>query len=225
MENTAGKMEVEIWSDVMCPFCYIGKRRFEQALAQFPGKDSIKVKWKSFQLSPHLKTDPGKNIHRFLAEHKGISLEEAKGMNDYVTQMAAKVGLKYNFDTAIVANSLNAHRFSHFAKQYGKQDEAEEKLFAAYFTEGKNTDEHAVLIQLGSEIGLDTAALKTALETRMYEEDVQMDIYEAQQVGARGVPFFVFNRKYAVSGAQEPPVFTQVLEKSFAGWVNENPPG
>ncbi|MBI3232480.1 MAG: DsbA family oxidoreductase [Bacteroidetes bacterium] len=215
-------MKVEIWSDVMCPFCYIGKRKFEQALSDFPGKDKIHLVWKSYQLSPAMKTNPDMNINQYLAEHKGISLQEAKRMNDRVTEIARQVGLIYNFDMAIVANSFNAHRFSHFAKHYGKQNEAEEKLFAAYFTEGKNTDDIRTLIELGEEIGLDPSTLKIALESDAYTKDVRMDIYEAHQIGVRGVPFFVFDRKYAVSGAQDSSVFLQTLEKSFLEWKEEN---
>ncbi len=223
MDTTTTKLKVEIWSDVMCPFCYIGKRKFEAALNQFSEKEYIQLIWKSFQLSPDMKTDPSKNINQFLAIHKGITLQEAKAMNDRVTQMAAQVGLVYHFDKAIVANSFNAHRFSHFAKQHGKQNEAEEQLFKAYFTDGQNTDDFSTLIQLGAEIGLDTIALKTALENNMYADEVKADIYEAQQVGVRGVPFFVFDRKYAVSGAQETQVFLQTLEKSYSEWRKEHP--
>jgi predicted DsbA family dithiol-disulfide isomerase len=218
MENT---MKVEIWSDVMCPFCYIGKRKFEAALEQFPDKGKVQLIWKSFQLAPELVTQPDKSLHQFLSEHKGISLEQAKGMNDHVSQLAKQVGLVYNFDTSIVANSFNAHRFTHFAKHHGKQNEAEESLFRSYFTDGKNIDDYPTLIQLGSEIGLDTAALKTALEDGSYADEVKIDIYEAQQVGVRGVPFFVFNRRYAVSGAQETPVFLETLQKSYAEWRQE----
>ena len=220
MENT---MKIEIWSDVMCPFCYIGKRKFEQAMAQFPHKDKVQVVWKSFQLSPDMQTDTGKNIHEFLAAHKGISLQEAKKMNDYVTQMAKQVGLPYDFDKSVVANSFNAHRFAHFAKQHGKQEDAEELLFRSYFTDGKNIDDYATLIQLGNEIGLDANALKAVLENGSYADAVRADILEAQQLGMRGVPFFVMNRKYAVSGAQESKSFLEMLEKSFAEWQRENP--
>jgi predicted DsbA family dithiol-disulfide isomerase len=217
------KMKVEIWSDVMCPFCYIGKRKFEKALETFPGKDKIEMEWKSFQLAPEMKTTLGKNIHQYLAEHKGFSLEDAKRMNDHVTAMAAKVGLTYNFDKAIVANSFNAHRFSHFAKTKGKQNEAEEKLFKAYFTEGKNMDDTNTLVELGAEIGLDPREVRTALESGTYTNEVNADIDEAHQLGVNGVPFFVFDRKYTVSGAQESQTFTQVLQKSFEEWNKENP--
>ncbi len=218
MDSTNNKMKVEIWSDVMCPFCYIGKRKFENALSAFPDKDKIEVEWKSFQLAPEMKTTPGKTIHEYLSEHKGLSLADAKRMNDHVTAMAAKVGLTYNFDTAVVANSFNAHRFSHFAKEKGKQNEAEEKLFYAYFTEGKNTDDFNTLIKLGEEIGLEPMEVRTALEKGSFGDEVTADIEEAHQLGVNGVPFFVFDRKYAVSGAQESQTFTQVLTKSFGEW-------
>jgi len=215
-------MKVEIWSDVMCPFCYIGKRKFEKALSEFSDRDKIELEWKSFQLAPDMKTTPGKNIHQYLAEHKGFSLEDAKRMNDLVTALAAKVGLTYNLDTSIVANSFNAHRFSHFARTKGKQNEAEEKLFHAYFTDGKNIDDIDTLVQLGNEIGLEPMDVRTSLETGAFAEDVKADIEEAHQLGVNGVPFFVFNRKYAVSGAQESQAFTEVLTKSFEEWSKEN---
>lgn len=209
-------MKIEIWSDIMCPFCYIGKRRFDEALAQFAHKDQVEVEWKSFMLSPDLQTDPSKNINQFLAEHKGISLEEATGMNDHVANMAAQAGLTYNFDKAVVANSFNAHRFIHFAKQYGKQSEAEEKLFAAYFTEGKNIDDAPTLLAIAAEMDLDAAKLTNVMGSGAYAKDVLADIQEAQELGIRGVPFFVLNRKYAISGAQETAVFLGTLEKAFA---------
>jgi predicted DsbA family dithiol-disulfide isomerase len=152
-----------------------------------------------------------------------MSIEQAKGMNDYVTQLAKQVGLTYNFDKSIVANSFNAHRFAHFAKQFGKQNEAEEVLFRSYFTDGKNIDDFPTLIQLGKEIGLDSDKLKTALEDGSYAADVKQDIYEGQQVGLRGVPFFLFNRKFAVSGAQDSKKFLEKLEMAFEEWRKSNP--
>ena len=215
MSISKDKMSVEIWSDIMCPFCYIGKRKFEKALSQFPHREHIEITWKSFQLAPEIETDKNKSIHQYLSEHKGFSIEEAKGMNDYVTKMALEQGLVYNFDISIVANSFKAHQFTHFAKKQGKQDEAEEKLFKAYFTDGKNIDDNHTLIQLGTELELDGNLLKLVLENNTYANNVKEDIYEAQQVGVRGVPFFVFDRKFAVSGAQESSVFLETLEKSF----------
>lgn len=220
---TENKMKVEIWSDIICPYCYIGKRKFEAALAQFRYKDIIQVEWKSFQLAPDLKTQPDKNAFQYMGEQRGKSVEETQAMTSWVTQIAKQAGLTYNFDKTVAANTFNAHRFSHFVKQYGKQDEAEELLFRSFFTDGKNIDDYQALIQLGAEIGLDTIALKTALEYNSYADDVRADIYEAQQIGVSGVPFFVFNRKLAVSGAQESAAFLETLEKAYSEWRKENP--
>ncbi len=221
MGSTKAKMEVEIWSDVMCPFCYIGKRRFESALALFPGRGDVHLTWKSFQLAPDMVTDPASNIHQYLAAHKGISLEEARELNEYVTGMAAEAGLEYNFDKSVVANSFHAHRFLHFAKMHGKQDEAEETLFRAYFTDGLNIDDYPALIQLGTSIGLDAGDLKAMLENGLYAEDVKRDLYEARQVGVTGVPFFLFDEKYTVQGAQDSGVFQETFEKAYSGWLNK----
>jgi predicted DsbA family dithiol-disulfide isomerase len=212
---TTDKMKVEIWSDVMCPFCYIGKRKFEAALAQFKDNASIDIIWKSFQLAPELKTAPNKNSHQFLAEHKGMSLEQATRMNNQVADLAQQVGLVYDFDRAIPANSFNAHRFAHLAQHHELQAKAEEALFSAYFTEGRNIDDIATLVQLGEEIGLEPTDTRIVLDSNKYAAEVQQDIYEAQQIGVRGVPFFVFDRKYAVSGAQESGVFLETLGKAF----------
>lgn len=216
-------MKVEIWSDVMCPFCYIGKRKFETALEQFPQKDKIQIEWKSFQLNPAIKTEPGRSLNEYLADAKGWTLEHAAQMNEHVSNIAAEVGLDYHLDKAVVANSFDAHRFVQYAKTKGKGDDAEEQLFKAYFTDGKNTADHETLLELGSQIGIDTNELKTVLEGTEFSDEVRKDIYEAQQVGARGVPFFVLDRKYAVSGAQQPETFLGALEKSFGEWEKANP--
>ncbi|MCF2442937.1 DsbA family oxidoreductase [Dyadobacter sp. CY345] len=216
-------MKVEIWSDVMCPWCYIGKRKFEKALEQFPQKDRIEVEWKSFQLNPDMETDPSKNIIEYLVEAKGITTDHATQMLDNVTNVAAEVGLEYHMDKAVLANSFDSHRFIQFAKKNKKGDEAEEQLFHAYFTEGKNTADHDTLVDLGVKIGLDAGAVKSVLESNQFAEEVRKDVYEAQQVGARGVPFFVLDRKYAVSGAQQSETFLGALQKSFQEWEKENP--
>jgi predicted DsbA family dithiol-disulfide isomerase len=216
-------MKVEIWSDVMCPFCYIGKRRFEDALSQFAHKDGVEVEWKSFQLDPTTKTDPNINIDQYLADKKGWSLDYARQLNAQVSQMAADAGLTYNLDKAIVANSFNAHRFSHFAKSKGLGVAAEEQLFKAYFTDGKNIDNIDTLVQLGVEIGLNVHETEEVLKSDTYTADVKQDIAQAQYNGIQGVPFFVFDNKYAISGAQAPPVFEQTLDKAYTEWQTANP--
>ncbi|QKJ28820.1 DsbA family oxidoreductase [Mucilaginibacter mali] len=208
-------MKVEIWSDVMCPFCYIGKRRFEQALAQFAHAGEVEVTWKSFQLNPGLVTAPSISIHQYLADAKGWQLDYAKQLNQQVTDMAQAVGLNYQLDNAVVANSFNAHRLSHLATAKGLGDAAEEALFNAYFTQGKNIDDTDTLVALGTSIGLDAEDVRQALNTNAYADEVRRDIDEARQLGISGVPFFVLNDKYAVSGAQAVGVFSGALEKAW----------
>lgn len=216
------KMKVEIWSDIVCPFCYIGKRNFEKALGSFPQKNQIEIEWKSFQLAPDMQTVIGKSPAEHLAESKGISIEDAMSMNKSVTERAREVGLEFNYDKAITANTMKAHMFSHFAKKYGKQNEAEELLFRSYFTDGKNIDDIHTLLDLAKELDLDTAELKPILETDLLHDTVREDIYEASQLGVRGVPFFVFDRKYAISGAQPVAAFTETLQKAFSEWESVN---
>ena len=211
------KMKVEIWSDVVCPFCYIGKRKFEQALEKFPQKDQVEIVWRSFQLDPEASTT-GEDCQRTLSERKGWSLEQTKQITENVRNTAAEVGLEYHFEKAISANSFDAHRFSHLAHERGLQDAAEEALFKAHFTEGKNIADRAMLVELGASIGLDAAEVKSVLETQEFSKEVRADIDEARQLRVSGVPFFVFDRKYAVSGAQASEVFLNTLEKAFETW-------
>ncbi|MFN6086519.1 MAG: DsbA family protein [Fluviicola sp.] len=204
-------MKIEIWSDIMCPFCYIGKRHLELALQQFP-EMKVELVWKSFQLDPTITPQPGKDVYSYLAERKGMSLEESKQMHQHVVDRAAEVGLVYNYDKAIIANSFDAHRLLHLAKRNGKGNELKEKLLAAYFTEGKDFGDKQVLTQLGLEVGLKEEDIHTVLYTDMYAREFQADIQEAQEIGVRGVPFFVFDRKYAVSGAQPIEAFVETIQ-------------
>jgi predicted DsbA family dithiol-disulfide isomerase len=207
-------MKVEIWSDVVCPFCYIGKRKFEVALNKFAHANDVEIVWKSYQLNPNQITDANKSAVQSLAESKGISLFEAQRLTDYVTEMALTVGLKYNFEKTVVANTYRAHQFTHFAQAQGKQSEAEEVLFSAYFIEGLNIDDNNVLAELAEKIGIDSKMMLSAIENGTYADAVNQDIYESRQVGVQGVPFFLIDGKYAISGAQESSTFLKTLEKA-----------
>jgi len=217
-KNPSNKLVVEIWSDVMCPFCYIGKRQFEKALSQFEHKDEVKVIWRSFELNPNVKTETTLSVVNYLSANKGIPLEEAKGMADYATNMAKSVDLEYHFEKAVVANSFKAHQFLHFAKEYGKQSEVEEALFKAYFTDGKNTDDSMVLMSLATEIGLDAKKLKDALESGQFAKAVKADELKAQKLGINGVPFFYLNESIQLSGAQDAKEFLKALNKAYKEW-------
>lgn len=208
-------MKVEIWSDIMCPFCYIGKRKFESALSQVEFKDSIEVEWKSFLLNPDIKTDPSKSTVEYLAEVKNMSVEHAKQMTDQVVQMAAQSGLKFNYEKTVVANTRNAHRLIQMAKVHLLGDKAEETLFEAYFTEGRNMDDKGTLIELGQRIGLDPDEVSQMLDSDQFDDKVRQEIFEAQQIGVRGVPFFVIDNKFGISGAQQENVFVNALNKAY----------
>jgi protein disulfide-isomerase len=217
MKPKEQKMKVDIWSDIVCPFCYIGKRNFENALKQFQNASDVVIEWHSFQLEPDLDPDQ-KDIYQYLAARKGISYEQSVRLHENVTGVARQAGLTYNFDKAIPANTFNAHRLIQLAKTKGLGDEAEERLFSAYFTEGKDIGDPVALISLGKEIGLHEEDVKHALDSNNFAAIVDEDIKTAQQIGVRGVPFFVFNNKYAVSGAQPTEAFLEVLQKSFGEW-------
>lgn len=208
-------MKVDIWSDVRCPFCYIGKRKFEMALEKFEHKDQIEVEWHSFELDPNTVTKPDVNPIDYLAQIKGQPREWAEEMNKRVTDTAAEVGLSFNMESSVVANSFNAHRLIQLAKSNGLDNEIEEKLFVDYFTAGKNIDDKEVLIEAGLSVGLERLAIETMLNSDSFTDEVRMDQKIAQQIGIQGVPFFVFDQKLAVSGAQPPDTFLGALEQAW----------
>lgn len=217
------KMKIEIWSDVMCPFCYIGKRNFETALEQFDNNQHIEVVWKSFLLDPSIPEVAEDSYHDYLVKRKNMSSSQVKGMLDNVSQAAKDVGLEYNFDKAVMVNSQNAHKLIQFAKTKGLGDQMEERLFKAFFTEGKSIADKNTLVQLGSEIGLNEADITSVFSDNTYVNLINKDIQEGQQLGVQGVPFFVLDRKYGVSGAQPPQAFLENLEVAFSEWRKLNP--
>jgi len=208
-------MEVKIWSDVRCPFCYIGKRKFETALAAFAHKDEVKITWKSFELDPDLQTVADTNIYEYFSKAKGIPQEQAVDMFNNVTQVAAEVGLDFKLDQSVVANSFKAHRVIQLAKTLNLGDEIEEALFRIHFMEGKNIDDEQVLTETAKNIGISASAVQSLFNGDDFDAEVRIDQLEAQRIGIRGVPFFVFDDKYAVSGAQAPEIFLQTLEKAY----------
>jgi len=209
-------MRIDIWSDYACPFCYIGKRRLENALSQFPNRDQVEVVFRSFQLDPHAKLNETQSIHEMLASKYGMTIEKAKAMNAQLAEQAQDVGLDFQFDTMKHTNTFDSHRLSHFASSKGKGAEMSERLLRAYFTDSLNLGDRSVLATLAAEIGLDQAEVAAMLETDAYTADVNGDIEEGSRLNITGVPFFVFNNKYALSGAQPGPVFTEVLDTVWA---------
>lgn len=206
-------MKIEVWSDFVCPFCYIGKRRLEIALERFPHKDRVEVVFRSFELDPDAKKQVDLSIHEMIAQKYGISVEEAKKLNADVGRQAAAVGLTFRFDTMKPTNTFDAHRLAKYAEAQGKLPEMANRLFQAYFTDSLLISDHDVLIGLAGDAGLDREEAKQVLESGSYSDEVRKDEAEAARLGVRGVPFFVLNRKYAISGAQPIEVFIQALEK------------
>lgn len=206
-------MKIEVWSDFVCPFCYIGKRRLEIALDEFQHKDKVEVTFKSFELDPTVQTDSTISIHESLAQKYGMSVEKAKEMNQGVIDQAKEVGLDYNFDEMSPTNTFDAHRLAKFAETKGKLAEMTERLLHAHFVESKQVSEHDTLIDLAGEVGLDKEEVKSVLSSNQFEKEVRAEETEAQTIGVRGVPFFVINRKYAISGAQPKEVFADALQK------------
>lgn len=209
-------MKIEIWSDFVCPFCYMGKRHLEIARAELPSPDGIEVVYRSFELDPDAPRHKEGNVHENLAAKYGMSVEEAQSMNQQMGERAAAVGLTYRFDTMIPTNTFDAHQLEHFAEAHGKMYDIAERLFKAYFTDGLDIGDRGTLAGLAAEVGLSREAALRALEDGQYAQAVRDDEREAAQLGIEGVPFFVIDRKYAVSGAQPVELFRTALKRAQA---------
>lgn len=208
-------MKIEIWSDIACPFCYIGKRKLEKAIQRLPDSEGIVLEWKSFQLNPILQTDPNQNTLTYLAETKGWTMEQTLQMTAQVTAMGKEEGLNFNFEKTAVANTKRSHRLLHLAKGFNCQNELKEQLFKVYFEEGKNIDELETLLQCAEQVGIPRAEAINVLDTHAFEEEIDQDVYESRLIGVQGVPFFVFDRKFGISGAQPDEVFNQTLQQAL----------
>lgn len=207
-------MKIEVWSDFVCPFCYIGKRRLETALSQFPHKDQVEIEFKSFELDPNSPKYSGKSMHEVLAHKYGMSLEQAKQTTEGIKQQAAVIGLTFNFDNMKPGNTFDAHRLAKFAKTKGKEREITEKLLHGYFTESIDLGDIDTLTEIAESIGLDRQEAHSVLQDKTaYANDVRIDEATAKQYGISGVPYFIINQKYAISGAQPTETFANALQK------------
>lgn len=208
-------VEVEVWSDYVCPFCYIGKRRFEAALQQFEHREAVEVIYRSFELDPNILRDGNPNVHDMLAAKYGMSREQAVANTNGITQQAKQLGLDYDFERMIQTNTFDAHRLTHYATAQGKHQQMTERLLKAHFTDGLHLGRHETLADLAEEIGLNRGEALRVLTEGQYENEVRADEQEAGRLGVRGVPFFVINRKYAISGAQPSEMFLEALQKAW----------
>lgn len=208
-------MLIEIWSDVVCPFCYLGKKNLELALENLPEKDKIEIEWKSYQLNPDLGTTP-MNTMEYLSETKGMHKDDVKEMFHRITTSGKEKGIVYNFDKSITVNTKSAHLLIQKAKEKGLADAAEEAFFKAHFTDGENVADRDFLEKIGLEIGLTSEEISDSQTNSKYEDAFRKDLYDATQIGVRGVPFFVINNKYGISGAQPPEVFENAINKALS---------
>lgn len=208
-------MKVEIWSDVMCPFCYIGKNNFEEALEQLPFKDEVEVEWKSFQLDPTLSTEETQTTFDYFREKKGFPEAQARQMITQVTEMGENSGIEFNFNRVLITGTFPAHKLLHLAKKYRKSSEMEEALFTAHFTEGRNVADFDTLTALAVSVGIDKEEAGQVLNSAEFDDKIRRDIQEARDHGVSGVPFFILDGKYAVSGAQPAEAFREALIQTY----------
>ena len=209
-------MQVEVWSDVVCPWCYIGKRRLEAALERFPHRDEVEVVWRSFQLDPGVPEGETRPTLPALAAKYGRSVDEMRGMQAQVEQVAAGEGLEYHLADTLTGNTLLAHQALHLAAEHGKRNELKERLLHAYFEQGRSVFDVDALVPLAVEVGLDEDEVRAALADRRYLAAVHEDAATARALGATGVPFFVVDRKYGAAGAQPAELLLQILERAWA---------
>jgi predicted DsbA family dithiol-disulfide isomerase len=206
-------MHVEIWSDIACPWCYVGKRRFEAALAQYPHRDEVEVTWRSFELDPSAPRERDGDAAGHLAAKYGTSREQAEGMHRQMTEVAAGDGLEFRFDLARGGNTFDAHRLLHLAHAHGRQDAMKERLMRAYLTEGEAIGDPAVLERLAVETGLSAGEVREVLASDRYADEVRDDERTASALGITAVPFFVVDRAIGAAGAQPPEVLRELLER------------
>lgn len=204
-------MKIEVWSDYVCPFCYIGKRQLEKAIKDSGYDGQIEVEYKSFLLDPTTPVDTKETVYSSLAKKYNVSEEQAKNMTMSVAERAKEVGLQYNFDIMKDANTYAAHRLAKWANNKGKGGEFSERVLQAYFLEGKKIGDYDELLELVGELGLNREEAKDVLVSNQFADAVERDIYEAQNLGVRGVPFFVIDQKYGISGAQPQELFEQTI--------------
>ena len=206
-------MKIEIWSDIACPWCYLGKHRFEDALAKFGGRDDVDVTYRSFQLDPSAPSVSSGTLNELLAKKFGMPVAQAEAMNERMTAMGEPEGIEFHFDRARPANTFDGHRLVHFASEHGKGSAMKERLFEAYFRDGLVVSDPATLVALAEELGLDA---RQVVASTAYGDDVRADLEQARSLGISGVPFFVLDEKYGVSGAQTADVLLATMREVAA---------
>lgn len=216
-------MKIEVWTDIMCPYCYIGKLHYEKALEQFEFKDQIELEWKAFLLNPDLPNKgKGMPVMDYLHNTVGVSEEDTKKMNEQIAQLAKENGIESNLENAVAANTLDAHRLIKLAATKGVDSKVMQLLSKAYFEEAKDYSDHAILIEIGISAGLDKKEIEKLLASDDYAYEVKQDIQEANNLGFDTVPTFLFNRKHALVGSQPVGAFIKTLQKAYLKWKKQD---
>ncbi|MFD2902804.1 DsbA family oxidoreductase [Sphingobacterium anhuiense] len=209
-------MKIEIWSDIVCPFCYIGKKRLEQALASFPHRDEVEIIWKSYQLHPQFPQDAaGIPAVEYIKNAKGLTKEETLAMMQQVQSIGKSLEIDFDFEKSLIVNTLNGHRLIHFAQEHGLGNILKERLLKAHFSEGVDVNDTNILVNLAAEVGMDKKEVQEMLHSDRFTYEVTQDIQEGVNLGLRGVPFFVFNQKFGIAGAQPLEMFEQTLRQAY----------
>jgi predicted DsbA family dithiol-disulfide isomerase len=208
-------MQVEIWSDVVCPWCYIGKRRFETALAEFAHGDQVEVTWRAYELDPNAPAVRDGDPAVRLARKYGMSVDQARASQANLTQLAAEEGLDYHLDVAAGGNTFDAHRLIHLATDRGLGDQMKERLLRAHLEQALPIGQPATLVELATEVGLDPSEVAAMLEGSDYVDAVRADELRAAEIDVTGVPFFLFDGRLGVPGAQSPDMLLRVLERAW----------
>lgn len=221
--SESNKLKVEVWSDVVCPFCYIGQRHLEEALAQVDLSKDIDIEWKSYQLDPTFKQDPEVKYDLIASLSKKLnrSMHEIEELQKQIVDRAYAVGLNFDFENAIFFNTFYAHCVIQKAKEMGLGNNAEKKFFSDYFEQGKDLGNLDVLREEATRIGLSQDDFKDAISNKKYTDLVLNDIKEANSIGVRGVPFFLVDGKYAISGAQPINIFVDTLNNAHKEWTEK----
>ncbi len=213
--SAAERLTIEIWSDVVCSWCYVGKRHLEAALADLPGRDAVELVWRSFELDPTLPADAG-GADEELARRRAISLEEARSMHEETERMGEELGIRFDFARARRGNTFDAHRVLHMARDEGRQQEVLERLLSAYFAEGVPIGDPAALAASAAEAGMDAQAVRSMLDADGYADAVRGDELEAAMLGITAVPFFVIDRRYGLPGAHPPETIRAAIDRARA---------
>lgn len=209
-------VKIEIWSDIVCPFCFVGKRKLEQAIKNQNAEDKVEIIWHSFQLDPDFPADKAYPSAQYLSERKGYPIDQVKAMSNQLAENGKGYGIDFQFDKALIFNTFNAHRLIQWSKTENKSDALKEAMTVAYFTDGTNLTKEENLLAVAKSVGLSAEKAKSILASEEYSEEVRMDIYQAQQLSIRGVPYFLINEKTIISGAQADEVFENAIKAELS---------